>query len=84
MTGVQTCALPISYTVKSIERLLGMLEFNHIRVETFIQLPSTWDHKLIHLVSNIIRKAGGPVNKVYKNKFIRFSRELMVLGSGTK
>ena len=71
------------YTVKSVERLLEMFEYEDITVEKFIQLPSTWDNSFVRAISKMVRKLG-PVNKVYKNKFIRFSRELMVLGSGRK
>lgn len=72
------------YTVKSVERLLEMFEFKNVETEKFIQLPGTWNNRLLRLFSRIVGKIGGPVNKVYQNKFIRFSRELMVLGSGVK
>ena len=71
------------YTVKSIDRLLNMCEFKDVKSEKFIQLPSVWDSKLMLFFSRVVRLAG-PVKKIHKNKFIRFSRELMVLGSGTK
>lgn len=71
------------YTVKSIERLLKMFEFEEIEAEKFAQLPYTWNHAYMRMLSKIVRKLG-PVNRIYKNKFIRFSRELMVLGSGRK
>ena len=71
------------YTVKSIERLLAMFEFREIEVEEFTQLPSTWNNVAIQTISRLVKKLG-PVDKVYKNKFFRFSRELMILGSGRK
>lgn len=71
------------YTVKSMERILEMYGFRNIKSGKFVQLPQTWDHAGAAAVSGMIRKMG-PVNKIYKNKFIRFSRELMVLGSGVK
>ena len=71
------------YTVKSIERLLGMYEFKNVKVGKFVQIPCTWDNVFMETLSRIVRKMG-PVDRVYKNKFIRFSRELMVLGSGRK
>lgn len=71
------------WTVKSIDRILNMFEFKHVRSEKFVQLPRVWNSKTANGVSRIIRLAG-PVKKIHKNKFIRFSRELMVLGSGRK
>lgn len=71
------------YTVKSMDRLLNMFEFRDIKAEKFIQLPSTWKNNAARACSKALR-VFGPVKKVYKNKFIRFSRELMVLGSGVK
>lgn len=71
------------YTVKSFERLLNMFEFQDVESEKFVQLPSVWKSRWARLFSSLIRMAG-PVKKIYRNKFIRFSRELMVLGSGVK
>lgn len=71
------------YTTKSLDRLLNMCGFRHVRTEKFVQLPSVWKNRFMKDISLIIR-LGGPVKKIYKNKFIRFSRELMVLGSGRK
>lgn len=71
------------YTVKSLERLLSMCGFHDVKAKKFVQLPKVWKSKLISSVSYAIRLAG-PVKKVYRNKFIRFSRELMVLGEGRK
>ncbi len=71
------------YTVKSINRLLNMCEFKDVDVGKFVQLPSVWGSRAMQMFSRIVRFAG-PVKKVYKNKFIRFSRELMILGSGRK
>lgn len=71
------------YTVKAIERLLEMYDFKSVRVQRFIQLPCTWDDIFMEALSKLVRKMG-PVDRIYKNKFIRFSRELMILGSGKK
>lgn len=71
------------YTVKSINSLLSMFEFKEVKVQKFIQLPSVWNNKFIRLISSCLRVLG-PVKKIHKNKFIRFSRELMVLGTGRK
>lgn len=71
------------YTKKSVDRLLNMCEFKEVSSEKFVQLPSVWRNSVMRFFSRMIRLAG-PVKKIYKNKFIRFSRELMILGSGTK
>jgi hypothetical protein len=66
-----------------VDRLLRMCEFDNVNTEKFVQLPSVWHNGFMRGVSNIVRLAG-PVKKIHKNKFIRFSRELMILGSGIK
>ena len=71
------------YNKESVEKLLNMCEFKDVTSEKFIQLPKVWNSKLWYMVSSLIRTAG-PVKKIYKNKFIRFSRELMILGTGIK
>lgn len=71
------------YTVASVKRLLQMMEFTEVESEKFIQLPCTWKYRWIKAVSKLLR-IFGPVKRIEKNKFIRFSRELMVLGSGIK
>lgn len=71
------------YMQKSLERLLQMYKFEKISVNKFVQLPSVWTSRSAAFISRIVRIAG-PVKKIHKNKFIRFSRELMILGSGKK
>ncbi len=72
------------YSVKSIDRLLNMMGFRMVQTERFVQLPSVWRYKGWRWVSKLIRCIVGPVKRVYKNKLIRFSSELMVLGTGVK
>lgn len=72
------------YTVKSIERLLRMKNYQNIIVEKFTQLPAVWKNPFACAVSKALSMVIGPVKKIYKNKFIRFSCELMVLGVGYK
>lgn len=71
------------YTRKSIESLLYMNDFKKINSEKFVQLPIVWKNRFMLGLSRFIRMAG-PVKCVYKNKFVRFSRELMIMGSGIK
>lgn len=71
------------YTKKSVERLLGMCGFQAVEAEKFVQIPGVWASPFLAGLSGLVRLAG-PVKKIYKNKFIRFSRELVILGSGIK
>lgn len=71
------------YTRASIYKLLKMMEYENVESDKFIQLPCVWNNKILKGLSYSLRLFG-PVKKIYKNKFIRFSRELMILGSGRK
>lgn len=71
------------YTRVSVYKLLKMMEFERVESEKFIQLSCVWNSKFMKGLSYSLRLFG-PVKKIYKNKFIRFSRELMILGSGRK
>lgn len=72
------------YTQLSVDRLLKMMGYQEVSSEKFMQLPSVWKTPLIGVISAALRIIVGPVRKVYKNKFIRFSCELMILGIGYK
>lgn len=71
------------YTQKSIDRLLNMMGFREVNSEEFIQLPQVWKYPLLKCVCRVLQLIG-PVRRVYKNNFFRFSRELMILGYGKK
>ena len=71
------------YTQKSIDRLLNMMGFREVSSEEFIQLPQVWKYPILKIVCRTLQFLG-PVKRVYKNKFFRFSRELMILGTGRK
>lgn len=68
------------YTVKSVERLLGMFEFVNSGAELFYQLPFIWRHPYVKKLDLF----HGGVNQVYRNKIYRFFREKMILGWGLK
>jgi len=72
------------YTKKSIDRILNMTGFTDVCSERFIQLPSVWHNPVLGTISGIIRFFVAPVKRIYKIKFIRFSSELMILGTGRK
>lgn len=71
------------FNKESIEKLLLIQKYISVNSEEFIQLPCVWDNKVMKIISGFFRLFG-PAKKIYKNKFIRFSRELMILGSGIK
>jgi len=71
------------YTVNGLKDMLKIFEFKNITVEKFYQLPVVWKYPLVKVASRILQLAG-PVKKIYKNKFIRWSRELMILAYGEK
>jgi SAM-dependent methyltransferase len=71
------------YTTVSLSGLLKMYGFREVTSEKFYQLPVLWKHPWLKTFSNCFQFLG-PVKKIYKNKFIRWSRELMILASGKK
>ena len=71
------------YTVKGIEDLLSMGGFKEVKAELFYQLPILWKYPWLKVVSKTLQLLGPP-KKIHKNKFYRWSRELMILASGIK
>lgn len=71
------------YTPTALKDLLKIYEFKEVSSEIFYQLPVLWKHTWLKLFSKFLQITG-PVKKIHKNKFIRWSRELMVLSSGIK
>lgn len=72
------------YTKKGVEDTLKVFGFDKVSSEVFYQLPIVWKHSSIKIVCKLLQFIGGPVKKISKNKFYRFSRELMILGAGRK
>jgi len=71
------------YTVTGLGDLLQISGFKNVSSEIFYQLPILWKFSLIKIFSKFLQ-VFGLVKKIHKNKFIRWSRELMVLGVGIK
>ena len=71
------------YTVTGVKDLFAMYGFRETEAQLFYQLPVLWRYPFMRIVSRSLQLFG-PVKKIYKNKFVRWSRELMILGSGTK
>ncbi len=72
------------YTRKGVEDTLRIFGFRNVSAELFYQLPSVWKHPRIKVLCRLLQVIGGPVKKISGNTFYRFSRELMILGSGRK
>jgi len=71
------------YTCTGLKDLLAMYGFKEIKAELFYQLPVVWKYPFMKIVCLGLQLLG-PVKKIYKNKLIRWSRELMILGTGIK
>jgi SAM-dependent methyltransferase len=72
------------YNVKSLKSILQATNFSDVDSELFYQHSLYWHHPQLKRIANPINRFLGPVKRIYKNKFIRFSRELMVLAHGRK
>ena len=71
------------YTPVGLKDLLKIYGFKESEAEIFYQLPILWKYPWLKIFSKFLQLFG-PVKKIYKNKFIRWSRELMILGSAIK
>jgi len=71
------------YTQMSLRDLLKIHGFKEVSSEIFYQLPVLWKYPWLKIFSKFLQ-IFGPVKKIHKNKFFRWSRELMVLGTGIK
>jgi ubiquinone/menaquinone biosynthesis C-methylase UbiE len=69
------------YTTETLRDALSIFGFENIKTEKFKQLPVTWNSKPINLLSNALSPFIPHRTKI---KFLRWSKELMVLGSGQK
>lgn len=71
------------YTVDALRDALKMFQFRDVESEAFYQLPIVWKYPCVKVLCKMLQLLG-PVTKVHKNKFYRFSRELIILASGVK
>ena len=72
------------YTMTGLMDTIKIFGFKNVSSELFYQLPCVWKHPEIKIICYFLQLFGGRVTRVTRNKFIRFSRELMVLGTGIK
>jgi SAM-dependent methyltransferase len=71
------------YTKTSLKNLLLYHDFGNVTAEIFYQLPTVWQNPFTRFFSKSLRVLGPP-KKIYRNKFFRWSRELMILAYGEK
>ena len=71
------------YTQVGLRDCMRIYGFKGVCSEQFYQLPIVWKYPCIKVVCRMLQLTGS-VKKISKNKFYRFSRELMLLASGTK
>lgn len=71
------------YTKEALADLLAINGFKEIYTEEFFQLSSIWKYPSLKIIAKFLQLFGAP-KKIIKNKFIRFSRETMVLGVSCK
>ncbi len=71
------------YTQKGLSNLLESYNLKEINTEVFYQYPIYWKLPITKIIPKILSILG-PVRKVHRNKFYRFSRESMLLASCRK
>lgn len=71
------------YTVRGIKNLLDIFGFDNTHAEIFYQLPVLWKFPFLKIISRILQLFV-PVPLKSKIKFVRWSVELMILGTGIK
>lgn len=72
------------YVKESVEDLLKIFGYREIGVEIFYQLPILWKYPVLKIVCRVLQVMFGVPKKIIKNKFIRWSKELMILSTATK
>ncbi len=71
------------YTAIGLRDCLRMHGFRDVESNQFYQLPIVWKYPVLKVVCRFLQLFG-PVKRTHRNKFFRFSRELMILASGIK
>lgn len=71
------------YTLTGLKDLLAMYGFKEPDAELFYQLPMVWKYPFLKIICRCLQLLG-PVKKIHRNKFMRWSRELMILGAAIK
>lgn len=69
------------FTTEAMSQFLEYGNYSEIEVERFMQLPSTWGSRVMHYLARLTSIISPPRAK---NKWIRWSREMMIAGVGVK
>jgi len=69
---------------ESLEDLMKILQFKEVKVEIFRQLPLVWKYKYFQFLSILTQYLLPDLKILNKIKWIRFSKELMILSYGQK
>mgnify|MGYP003126401153 CR=1 FL=1 len=81
------------FTKLSLSDIMKIAGFKDVEVEYFIQLPCVWNNPFLRLFSKVVSCLPIPYAPLYDvpwgvsnpfNKFVRFSKEVMLLGVGRK
>jgi SAM-dependent methyltransferase len=71
------------FTITSLRDIMLIHGFEQVQVEEFFQLPIIWKLPWVKLLSMIV-SFFAPKSLAYKFKFVRFSKEVMLLSSAIK
>ncbi|MDP3900368.1 MAG: methyltransferase domain-containing protein [bacterium] len=71
------------YVELGLARVLDLYGFKEIETELFYQLPLLWRHPWMKVALKPLRIIL-PIKRAQGNSFMRWSRELMILGTGIK
>jgi len=72
------------YVKESVTDLLKIMGYRDVETQLFYQLPCVWKYPVLKIVCRFLQVFCGAPKKIVKNKFLRFSRELMILSSCIK
>ena len=72
------------FTIESLRDLLLISGFTDVSVERFRQLPVVWKHPVIFIPLNELTRWLAPRAVKRHSKWVRFSKEIMLLASATK
>jgi SAM-dependent methyltransferase len=71
------------FTTTSLRDIQLIHGFEEVTSEKFVQLPSVWQHSYLMPISSAVRYMC-PAALKRKSKFVRFSKEIMLLSSARK
>ena len=71
------------FTITSLRDIQLIHGFDQIECERFIQLPIVWKYPIVNILAFLVRWLTPSTVKKYF-KFVRFSKEIMLLSTSTK